>query len=158
MISKNLNLKTDLKILVTGGAGFIGSNLCEVMVNNGNQVRCLDNLANGKLENINHLKSASDFEFIEVNIRDIKHCIQACEGVDYVLHQATLGSVPHSIKDPLTSNDVNVGGSEYGPEREGDVHHTLASIDKAKKSLDFDPKYDMKSSLQEAVKWNWNNL
>ncbi|MEZ2415468.1 SDR family oxidoreductase [Muriicola sp. E247] len=331
MILKNLNLNPDLKILVTGGAGFIGSNLCEVLVNNGNQIRCFDNLATGKLENIQHLQSAHNFEFIEGDIRNLEHCVQACEGMDYVLHQAALGSVPRSIKDPVTSNAVNVGGflnmlvaardagvkrfiyaassstygdskslpkveeiigkplspyaitkyvnelyadifsktygietiglryfnvfgrrqdpngayaavipkfvmqlmqhqspvingdgsfsrdftyvdnviemnirailaedknalntvynvafgertnlnelvvllkkhlskfdsgiakvdPEYGPEREGDVPHSLASIEKAKKLLGYDPTYDMESGLKQAVNWYWNNL
>ena len=101
---------SDKKILVTGGAGFIGSNLCEVLLEKGNQVVCLDNFATGKKQNIVHLLDHSNFQFIQGDIRNLSDCIKAVEGVDYVLHQAALGSVPRSIKDPITSNDVNVGG------------------------------------------------
>jgi UDP-N-acetylglucosamine 4-epimerase len=105
-----LKLNSNFHILVTGGAGFIGSNLCEVLIKNGNQVRCLDNFATGKKENIEVLLSNPKFEFLEGDIRDLETCKQACIGIDYVLHQAALGSVPRSLKDPITSNDVNVGG------------------------------------------------
>ena len=98
------------RILVTGGAGFIGSNLCEELLRLGNQVFCLDNFATGKRENIETLLDNSDFTLIEGDIRNLEDCLIACKGVDYVLHQAALGSVPRSIKDPITSNDVNVGG------------------------------------------------
>ncbi|MDY0781363.1 SDR family oxidoreductase [Tenacibaculum sp. IB213877] len=105
----NINL-SEKKILVTGGAGFIGSNLCEALLEKNNKVFCLDNFATGKKENIEHLLSNSNFTLIEGDIRKIEDCQKAVEGVDYVLHQAALGSVPRSIKDPITSNDVNVGG------------------------------------------------
>ena len=98
------------KILVTGGAGFIGSNLCEALLKMGSHVVCMDNFATGKKENIHSFLSNSAFTFIEGDIRNLSDCQQAVEGVDYVLHQAALGSVPRSIKDPITSNDVNVGG------------------------------------------------
>ena len=98
------------KVLVTGGGGFIGSNLCEVLLEKGNKVVCLDNFATGKRENLDHLLNDSNFMLIEGDIRKIEDCIKATEGVDYVLHQAALGSVPRSIKDPITSNDVNVSG------------------------------------------------
>lgn len=98
------------KILVTGGAGFIGSNLCDKLIEMNNKVVCLDNLATGKRENIEHLIRDEKFEFVEGDIRNLEDCHKAVEGVDYVLHQAALGSVPRSIKDPITSNDVNVGG------------------------------------------------
>ena len=107
---KELNLNSSYKILVTGGAGFIGSNLCEALLENGNTVRCLDNFATGKRENIEPLLENPNFELIEGDIRNLNDCRNACEGVDYVLHQAALGSVPRSIKDPITSNDVNVSG------------------------------------------------
>ena len=97
-------------ILVTGGAGFIGSNLCETLVNNGVHVQCLDNFATGKRENIQALLSRPNFKLIEGDIRDLKTCQEACLGMDYVLHEAALGSVPRSIKDPITSNEVNVSG------------------------------------------------
>lgn len=97
-------------ILVTGGAGFIGSNLCEVLLEKGNKVVCLDNFATGKRENLEDLIKDSNFTLIEGDIRKLEDCLKATEDVDYVLHQAALGSVPRSIKDPITSNDVNVGG------------------------------------------------
>jgi len=98
------------KILITGGAGFIGSNLSEVLLEKGNKVICLDNFATGKRENITHLLSNSNYTLIEGDIRNLDDCKKAVNSVDYVLHQAALGSVPRSIKDPITSNDVNVGG------------------------------------------------
>ena len=97
-------------ILVTGGAGFIGSNLCEALLEKGNKVICLDNFATGKEENITPLLDNSDFKLIEGDVRKLEDCLKATKDVDYVLHQAALGSVPRSIKDPITSNDVNVSG------------------------------------------------
>lgn len=99
-----------MKILITGGAGFIGSNLCEHFLEKGHKVTCLDNFATGHRHNIEHLLSNPDFQLIEGDIRSIKDCHKAVEGVDYVLHQAALGSVPRSINDPITSNDTNVSG------------------------------------------------
>jgi len=98
------------KILVTGGAGFIGSNLCEELLEVSNEVVCLDNFSTGKMENILHLLKRKNFRLIVGDIRDLGVCCQAMEGVDYVLHEAALGSVPRSIKDPVTSNEVNVSG------------------------------------------------
>jgi UDP-N-acetylglucosamine 4-epimerase len=98
------------KILITGGAGFIGSNLSEVLLEKGNKVICLDNFATGKRENITHLLSNPNYTLIEGDIRNLDDCKKAVQGVEYVLHQAALGSVPRSIIDPITSNDVNVGG------------------------------------------------
>ena len=110
MTIKHLKLNPDYTILVTGGAGFIGSNLCSAILQNGNKVRCLDNLATGKRENIEPFLKNSNFTFIEGDIRDLDSCLEASKGVDFVLHQAALGSVPRSINDPITSNDVNVSG------------------------------------------------
>lgn len=104
------NLNSTYHILVTGGAGFIGSNLCNALLQNGNQVTCLDNFATGKRENVAPLADHPKFTLIEGDIRNMSDCQKACEGVDYILHQAALGSVPRSINDPITSNDVNVSG------------------------------------------------
>ena len=106
----NLKLNPNYHILVTGGAGFIGSNLCEALISNGNKVSCLDNFATGKRKNIAPLLSNKNFKLIEGDIRKLGDCQEACKDVDYVLHQAALGSVPRSINDPITSNDVNVSG------------------------------------------------
>lgn len=101
-----------MKILVTGGAGFIGSNLCENLLQAGHEVRCLDNFATGKIENILPLteRYPAMFKLIVGDIRRMEDCRKAVEGMEYVLHEAALGSVPRSIKDPITSNEVNVGG------------------------------------------------
>jgi len=99
-----------MKILITGGAGFIGSNLCDYFVMKGNEVVCLDNLATGFEHNIAHLRLESNFEFILGDIRDLDMCRKAIKGCDYVLHHAALGSVPRSINDPITTNSVNVDG------------------------------------------------
>lgn len=98
------------KILVTGGAGFIGSNLCDALLGLGNEVICLDNFATGKPKNIQHLLNNPEFTLIVGDIRNLADCQKAVQGVDFVLHQAALGSVPRSIADPITSNDVNVSG------------------------------------------------
>ena len=106
-INDQLKNKT---ILVTGGAGFIGSNLCEELLLLGSKVVCLDNFSNGKRENLEEPLKDSNFTLIEGDIRKLEDCLKATKDVDYVLHQAALGSVPRSIKDPITSNDVNVSG------------------------------------------------
>jgi len=98
------------KIAVTGGAGFIGSNLCESLIESGNTVICLDNFATGKMENIQALLSHPNFKLITGDIRNLDDCKLAVHEVDYVLHEAALGSVPRSINDPITTNDVNVSG------------------------------------------------
>lgn len=98
------------QILITGGAGFIGSNLCDYFLSKGNKVTCLDNFSTGFKHNIEHLLEHSDFELIEGDIRDLDTCKKSCENKDYILHQAALGSVPRSINDPITSNEVNVSG------------------------------------------------
>jgi UDP-N-acetylglucosamine 4-epimerase len=97
-------------ILVTGGAGFIGSNLCEALLELNNKVICLDNFATGKPENIQHLLANPNFKLIVGDIRNLQDCQKACKNVDYILHEAALGSVPRSIKDPITTNNVNITG------------------------------------------------
>lgn len=97
-------------ILITGGAGFIGSNLVESMLKSGNHVVCLDNFSTGKRENIEAFMSNPDFLLIEGDIRNYADCEKSVKGIDFVFHQAALGSVPRSIKDPVTSTDVNIGG------------------------------------------------
>jgi len=98
------------KILVTGGAGFIGSNLCESLIEHGDQIVCLDNFSTGKIENIESLLTNPNFKLITGDIRNLSDCKEAVKGVDFVLHEAALGSVPRSINDPITTNEVNVGG------------------------------------------------
>lgn len=99
-------------ILITGGAGFIGSNLCEYFLGRGEHVTCLDNFATGHMENLIPLISAypDTFRLIVGDIRNMADCRRAVDGADYVLHEAALGSVPRSINDPVTTNDVNIGG------------------------------------------------
>ncbi len=106
----NRNKIVGKKVLVTGGAGFIGSNLCENLLAFNNQVICLDNFSTGKKENIQPFFANSNFCLIEGDIRNLTDCKNAVNGVDVVLHEAALGSVPRSINDPITSNDVNVSG------------------------------------------------
>ncbi|MEK6153521.1 SDR family oxidoreductase [Flavobacteriaceae bacterium 3-367] len=98
------------KVLVTGGAGFIGSNLCEKLVAMDFGVSCLDNFATGKRENLDAIIDHPNFSLIEGDIRDLATCHKACVGQDFILHQAALGSVPRSLNDPITSNEVNVTG------------------------------------------------
>ena len=100
----------DKVVLITGGAGFIGSHLCDSFLEAGNVVRCFDNLATGFRSNISHLISREGFAFYEGDIRDIDALMEAMQGVDLVLHQAALGSVPRSINDPLSTNAVNITG------------------------------------------------
>lgn len=97
-------------VLVTGGAGFIGSNLCETLLSLQAEVVCLDNFATGKRENLSAIKDHPNFTLIEGDIRNLEDCHKAVAGADFVLHQAALGSVPRSINDPITSNDVNISG------------------------------------------------
>lgn len=101
-----------MKILVTGGAGFIGSNLCEYFLGQGHQVTCLDNFATGHMENLIPLieKYPQTFTLIVGDIRNLDDCRRAVKGNEYVLHEAALGSVPRSIIDPMTANDVNISG------------------------------------------------
>ena len=99
-----------MKILITGGAGFIGSNLCDHFVENGYDVVCLDNLSTGFMHNIEHLLSRDNFRFIQGDIRDIETCREAVKGCDVVLHEAALGSVPRSINNPIATNSTNIDG------------------------------------------------
>lgn len=108
---KNLKFEKEAVFLVTGGAGFIGSNLCEAILNMGYQVRCLDNLSIGKQENVDMFLYNPGYSFIKGDITDLNTCIKACEGVDYVLHQAAWGSVPRSIEIPLFYEEVNIRGT-----------------------------------------------
>lgn len=106
--SKPLNSQS---FLITGGAGFIGSNIVEYLLKyNTHKVRVLDNLSTGKLKNIEVFLENPSFEFIKGDIRDLATCQEACKGIDYVSHQAALGSVPRSINDPITTNEVNISG------------------------------------------------
>tara|TARA_R110001606_G_scaffold90953_3_gene203173 strand:- start:4823 stop:5809 length:987 start_codon:yes stop_codon:yes gene_type:complete len=104
------NALNNKRILVTGGAGFIGSNLCEALLDLNVFVTCLDNFSTGKKENIEGFLSNPKFKLIEGDIRNLDDCQDAVKGVDYVLHQAALGSVPRSIKNPITTNEVNISG------------------------------------------------
>ncbi|HEU4607475.1 MAG TPA: NAD-dependent epimerase/dehydratase family protein, partial [Chitinophagaceae bacterium] len=102
-----------MRILVTGGAGFIGSNLVEHLLQKPEVklVRVFDNLATGSLKNIEEFESDPKFEFVQGDIRDYEACLKLCEGIDLISHQAALGSVPRSINDPITSNNVNITGT-----------------------------------------------
>ena len=108
---KEVKFMPDSRFLVTGGAGFIGSNLCEALLDMGYHVRCLDDFSTGKRENIEPFLNNKKFELIEGDIRDMETCMKACEGIDYVSHQAAWGSVPRSIEMPLLYEDINIGGT-----------------------------------------------
>lgn len=108
---RDLKFEKDSVFLVTGGAGFIGSNLCEALTDMGYTVRCLDDLSTGKQENIDFLSDRSNYTFIKGDIRDLTTCMKACEDVTYVLHQAAWGSVPRSIEMPLLYEEINIRGT-----------------------------------------------
>lgn len=109
-MENNSSVIKNSKVLVTGGAGFIGSNLCETLIDQNNEIICLDNFSTGHRHNIESLLKRDNFTLIEGDIRNYADCEKAVKGVDYVLHQAAIGSVPRSIKDPMTSTEVNIGG------------------------------------------------
>ena len=108
---RDLKFKNDAVFLVTGGAGFIGSNLCEAILEMGYTVRCLDNLSTGKYENIEPFTANPRFTFIREDIRELDACKRATEGADYVLNQAAWGSVPRSIEMPLLYEEINIRGT-----------------------------------------------
>lgn len=108
---ENVKFEENALFLVTGGAGFIGSNLCEAILNKGYRVRCLDNLSTGNPKHVEMFLDNENYEFIEGDIRDIETCVDACNGVDYVLHQAAWGSVPRSIEMPLLYEEINIKGT-----------------------------------------------
>lgn len=108
---RELQFEAGSVFLVTGGAGFIGSNLCEALLDMGYTVRCMDNLSTGKKENIEMFMDHPSFTFIEKDIRDLDACMEACKGVDYVLNQAAWGSVPRSIEMPLLYEEINIRGT-----------------------------------------------
>lgn len=108
---ENVKFPKDSLFLVTGGAGFIGSNLCEVILNLGYRVRCLDDLSTGRQENIDLFLNNPNYELVKGDIKDLQTCINVCKGVDYVLHQAAWGSVPRSIEMPLFYCANNITGT-----------------------------------------------
>ena len=111
MSYKELKFPEGSKFLVTGGAGFIGSNLCEAILNLGYQVRCLDDLSTGKQANVDLFTDNPNYEFIKGDIKDFETCKKACEGINYVLNQAAWGSVPRSIEMPLFYSLNNIQGT-----------------------------------------------
>lgn len=111
MNDSRINFSADSTFLVTGGAGFIGSNLCDKLISMGYKVRCLDNLSTGSKDNIKHLLNNPNFEFFIGDIIDYQCCLMATDKIDYVMHQAAWGSVPRSILMPLAYNDINIKGT-----------------------------------------------
>ncbi len=108
---KDITFDENSVFLVTGGAGFIGSNLCEALLEKGVYVRCLDNLSTGHIENIEPFMENPKFTFLQYDIRNLDQCLEATKGVDYVLNQAAWGSVPRSIEMPLLYEEINIRGT-----------------------------------------------
>ena len=111
MLYTELQFPKNTLFLVTGGAGFIGSHLCEAILKMGYRVRCLDDLSTGKQENVDLLNDNPNYEFIKGDIKDLDTCMKACEGVDYVMNEAAWGSVPRSIEMPLFYCANNIQGT-----------------------------------------------
>ena len=111
MAYKHLIFPEDSLFLVTGAAGFIGSNLCEAILNMGYRVRALDDLSTGKQKNVDMFNDSPNYEFIKGDIKDLDTCMKACKGVDFVLNQAAWGSVPRSIEMPLFYSLNNIQGT-----------------------------------------------
>lgn len=107
----NIKFPEDSLFLITGGAGFIGSNLCEAILSMGYRVRCLDNLSTGKQENVDLFLENPKYSFIKGDITNLETCVEACQDVDFVLNQAAWGSVPRSIEMPLYYEEVNIRGT-----------------------------------------------
>lgn len=108
---ENISFDNNAVFLITGGAGFIGSNLCEALLKRNYAVRCMDDLSTGKIENIQSFMDNSNFNFLKIDIRNFNACMEVCTGVDYVLHQAAWGSVPRSIEMPLVYEEINIKGT-----------------------------------------------
>jgi len=108
---RHLKFPENSRFLVTGGAGFIGSNICEALIEMGYFVRCLDDFSTGKRKNLEHLLNSPNFEIVEGDIRNLHTCMSSCTGIDYVSHQAAWGSVPRSIEMPLLYEEININGT-----------------------------------------------
>lgn len=111
MSYENIEFDDNSIFVVTGGAGFIGSNLCEALLNKGYSVRCMDNLSTGRYENIEPMISNPKFKFVKKDVRDLDACMEVTDGADYVMHEAAWGSVPRSIEMPLLYEEINIKGT-----------------------------------------------
>ena len=140
----------EMHVLITGGAGFIGSNLAEHLINNGCRVTVLDNLLTGHVENIAHLQNHENFNFIEGDIRDYETCRRAVKGCTHVSHQAALGSVPRSIDDPLLSLQINILGTSnvfFAAKEEGVKRVVFASSSSVYGADETLPKVEEKTGM-----------